>query len=1031
MQKEGKNNFVMYAAVMGIVIIVIVLVIGTFWTGRRAGEDTEEAVRNVSLFYLDELAGRREQVLNSRMKDYFNDMGIALGMMEKEDLESMEALQAYQAKMKQLYSLERFAFVDEDGLIYTSTGTRRDIDQYDFDHKTITGPHISVKYHEDGAKKVVFAMPVDRLPFDGKYLTVCFMEMDMSRLLEGIAMQQEGNTTTFCNMYSKEGLALTNIVLGGLSSEKNILGAMKRADFENGYSLDGLKKDFLEGREGFVSFTYNNIQETLYYVPVRGTDWMLTYLIRESMISNQISNISNGIIRRNTMQTVMTACMLLLMFLFMIVQMRKASRINLEKEVSEAENRVRQQELEEQLAMQEELLAQEKRRVQQDSMITALASDYRSVYYVNLDKDEGICYRNAHQQDNAIAEGEHFCFSSFFRNYAEKYVGEDYRKAFLDFIEPDTIRKKLQDGGIIACRYLLQKEGKESYEMLRMAGVRHAEDRSDHLIHAIGIGFTDIDAEMRDSMAKNQALNDALRASEEANKAKTVFLSNMSHEIRTPMNAIIGLDSLALHEKEISPKVKDYLEKIGSSAQHLLGLINDILDMSRIESGRISIRNEEFAFFKLIEQINTLFSGQCAEKGLEYNCRINGELDDYYIGDDTKIKQVLINILGNAVKFTPSGGSVDFVVEKTATYENRSTLCFIIRDDGIGMSSDFLPKLFDTFSQEDSMAANKYGSSGLGMAITKNIVEMMNGRIEVESKKGLGTTFQVYITLLHSERRSDNEGDVEIRPQEMSVLVIDDDPIACEHAKLVLEKVGIASEAALSGRDAVEMVRLRHARQDAYNLIIVDWKMPDMDGVETTRQIRSIIGNESAIIILTAYNWDDVLEEAIQAGVDSFISKPLFSGSLLDELKSALRRKNSSMAKAVKLADLNGRRILLAEDVEINAQIIMNILEMKGMVTEHAENGRIAVSMFASRPVGYYDAILMDMRMPEMNGLEATEAIRDMDRPDAKTMPIIALTANAFDEDVQRSLQAGLNAHLSKPVQPDVIFETLGKLIHD
>ena len=343
------------------------------------------------------------------------------------------------------------------------------------------------------------------------------------------------------------------------------------------------------------------------------------------------------------------------------------------------------------------------------------------------------------------------------------------------------------------------------------------------------------------------------------------------------------------------------------------------------------------------------------------------------------------------------------------------------------MSKEYLPKLFEAFSQENTSSTDKYGSSGLGMAITKSIVETMNGKIEVESEKDKGTTFTVTLTLQDSERKPESDGEIEIHPNEMTVLVIDDDEVAAEHAKLVLENAGIAVEIALSGAQAVEMVKVRHARREAYNLIIVDWKMPEMDGVETTRQIRNVTGDESAIIILTAYNWDDILEEATSAGVDSFIAKPIFSATLLDEFNNALKKKQMKIEK--KKADLSGKRVLLAEDMDVNAQIMMEVLKMRDIEADHAENGKIALEMFKNHEEGYYSAILMDMRMPEMDGLEATAEIRKLDRSDAKQIPIIALTANAFDEDVQRSLQAGLNAHLSKPVQPDVLFETLEELI--
>jgi CheY-like chemotaxis protein len=503
----------------------------------------------------------------------------------------------------------------------------------------------------------------------------------------------------------------------------------------------------------------------------------------------------------------------------------------------------------------------------------------------------------------------------------------------------------------------------------------------------------------------------------------------MSHEIRTPMNAIIGLDSLALHEPEISEKTKGYLEKIGTSAEHLLSLINEILDMSRIESGRTKISSEEFSFPKLLEQVNTIFDDQSSEKGLTYSCHVAGNLDDYYVGDVTKIRQVLINILGNAVKFTPKGGRVDLNVEKIAGFDNKSTLVFKVSDTGIGISKEFLPKIFDTFTQENTTAGFKYGSSGLGMAITKGIVDMMNGKIDVESEKGKGTTFRVTLTLNDSVRKQTSDEEIEIHPNEMSVLVVDDDEIALGHAKLVLGKAGIVTDTALTGMEAVEKAKLRHARREPYNLIVIDWQMPEMNGIETAREIRKVTGDESAIIILTAYNWDDILDEALAAGVDCFISKPVFSGILLDEFKNALRRKKEHTSFAKNKAELTDRRILLAEDMDVNAQIMMEVLKMRGLQAELAVNGREALEMFRSHPEGYYDAILMDVRMPEMDGLDATVAIRKLDRSDAKKIPIIALTANAFDEDVQRSLQAGMNAHLSKPIQPEHLYRTLEELI--
>ncbi len=547
------------------------------------------------------------------------------------------------------------------------------------------------------------------------------------------------------------------------------------------------------------------------------------------------------------------------------------------------------------------------RHEQKDKMITALASDYRSVYHVDLDENDAVCYRADPDDHEQHPEGVHFPYLEYFTRYAENSVDEKYRDDFLNFINPDTIRDKLSNNNIIAYRYLVRRNEKEYYEMIRMAGVRHARDREDHIVHAIGLGLTDIDTDMREAMNKNNALSEALTAAEEANKAKTAFLSNMSHEIRTPMNAIIGLDNLALGKNNLDDETRNYLEKIGVNAKHLLELINDILDMSRIESGRMILKNEKFSFSDMLVQINDMVLAQCKDKGLTYNYKVFGNFSDHYTGDVTKLKQVLVNILSNAIKFTDAPGEVNLLVERTNVYENKSTLRFVITDTGIGMSEEFIPKLFDTFTQENSNRNNKYGSTGLGMAIAKNIVELMNGTIKVESKKNVGTRFTVTVTLTN---------------------------------------------------------------------YIGDSR--DTNSTDPTKITNSV---------------------------------------------------KISVTAEKKRASLKGRHILLAEDVLINAEIIKELLKTKESIIDHAENGRIALDMFKQSKPYYYDAVLMDIRMPEMDGLEACENIRALDRPDAKTVPIIAMTANAFDEDVQHSLQVGMNAHLSKPVDIDILSKTLEELI--
>ena len=876
--ENKRTNQTVRIAVAGIVLVVAILVFGTIWTGRSAQKDTVDAVRSVSSLYLDELAGRREQVVKDNLNNNIDIIRIAVGMITPDDLSDLEHMRAYQRNIKQLFNLKRFAFVDSDGLIYTADeGITNDLAQYSFHPDTLTAPEISVKNLETTEKKVVIAVPIREYGYEieGNPLLVCFMEIDMDVMLQGASMNSQNSGATFCNIYTDSGVALTNMTLGGLAVEDNLLDALSHAEYEKGCSYEQVVRDFSEGRKGVVSFTYNGIQETLSYVPVGGTNWLLTYLIRDSVISERIAPISDAIIRRSLILSVLTAAVMAAMFAFIIAQTRKNARLALDKETLETENRIKHQEMEQQLALQ-------------------------------------------------------------------------------------------------------------------------------------------------------QALNEALAVAEQANRAKTVFLSNMSHEIRTPMNAIIGLDSLALRNPALEPETREYLEKIGGSAKHLLGLINDILDMSRIESGRIVLRNEDFSFRAMLEQINTMVMSQCSEKGLTYECNVIGGVSDYYTGDDMKLKQVLINILSNAIKFTDAPGEIRMTVERIAAFEDQSTLKFVVKDTGIGMDESFIPKIFDSFSQEDGSRNSKYGSTGLGMAITKNIVTLMNGTISVKSEKGVGSEFTVVLTLKNCDQLPETSF---IKPQDMRVLVVDDEEIAAEHARVILEEVGIRADTCLSGADALNMLEIAHAKLTPYNLVLLDWKMPEMDGLEVTRQIRSRYDKETTVIILTSFNWDEIMDEALHIGVDSFLAKPLFASNVISEFERIARKNNMNLFREKKRADLKGRRILLAEDILINAEIMKQLIAMKEAEIDHAENGKLALDMFSQSAVGYYDAILMDVRMPEMDGLEATAAIRALEREDAKTIPIIAMTANAFDEDVQRSLQVGMNAHLSKPVEPDHLYQTLEELI--
>jgi len=524
-----------------------------------------------------------------------------------------------------------------------------------------------------------------------------------------------------------------------------------------------------------------------------------------------------------------------------------------------------------------------------------------------------------------------------------------------------------------------------------------------------------------------EKLASALVAAEQASVAKTEFLSRMSHEIRTPMNAIIGLDAIALQEEGISETMEDHLRKIGISARFLLSLINDILDMSRIESGRMVLKNEKFDFEEFVDGINTILYEQCKHAGIEYECVLKSFTEREYIGDATKLQQVLINVLGNAVKFTPSGGKIHFSIEQLSRTKEYARLRFEVSDTGIGIDETFINQMFEPFSQENRGRTSAYGGTGLGLAISRNIVKLMDGDINVHSIKNVGSEFTIDVRIGMSEE-SAYRHDISSGISQLYTLIVDDDAIVCRHTKMILDEAGFKSEFAESGISAVDMVTANHKAMRDYDLILLDWQMPDMDGIATAREIRKIVGPEVTIIIMTAYDWIDIEKKAREAGVDMFMKKPVFASSVTKAFENVFKQKKCADEPAIVTDyDFSGRRILLAEDNVLNSEIARSLLEMKHCEVEIVVNGAEAVESFAAAKPGYYDAILMDVRMPLMDGIEATRAIRAMRRADGKTIPIIAMTANAFQEDVKQTLESGMNVHLAKPIEPKLLYDTLDK----
>ena len=533
-----------------------------------------------------------------------------------------------------------------------------------------------------------------------------------------------------------------------------------------------------------------------------------------------------------------------------------------------------------------------------------------------------------------------------------------------------------------------------------------------------------------DTQELNAKLQVAVEKAESANRAKSTFLSNMSHDIRTPMNAIIGFTTLAISNIDDKNRVKDYLSKTLASSNHLLSLINDVLDMSRIESGKIHLEEVEVNLSDVLHDLKTIVSGQIFAKQLELYMDVMDVTDEDVYCDKTRLNQILLNLLSNAIKFTPAGGTVSVRVRQLAgKVRGCGQYEFRIKDNGIGMSQEFAQKIFEPFERERTSTVSRIQGTGLGMAITKNIVDMMGGTIEVQTAQGKGTEFTVCVPMRAQTEQRPVEKITEL--EGLKALVVDDDFNTCDSVTKMLVKVGMRAEWTLSGKEAVLRARQSIEMSDVYHAYIIDWRLPDMNGIEVTRQIRSL-HDDTPIIILTAYDWSDIEVEAKAAGVTAFCAKPMFMSDLRETLMSALGQKPADAVQRLlpeKNADFKGKHILLVEDNELNREIAQEILQEYGFLVDTAENGAVAVEKVSTAAPGSYDLVLMDVQMPIMDGYTATRKIRALDDPARAKLPILAMTANAFDEDRRNALESGMNGFLSKPIVIDDLVQELRKIL--
>lgn len=672
---------------------------------------------------------------------------------------------------------------------------------------------------------------------------------------------------------------------------------------------------------------------------------------------------------------------------------------------------------------------QEMERVLENrSLRAAICTAYPLIISVNLTRDSYNCFVDGQSNYHFTKEG---CYSAMVEE-STGYTYASYQEDFAATFSRGALLQRFEKGESEAYMEVQSKGTDGEYHWISVHSIYVDNPFNDDVL-AINL-IKILDTQRQEKAKQEQLLRDALASARAANQAKSDFLSRMSHDIRTPMNAIIGMSTIGQLKIEDKKVVGDCFQKIDTSSKYLLSLINDVLDMSRIETDKMEVNCELFEFKSFLDEINQIIYSQTAEKEINYEMRHQEPLEAYYMGDALRMKQVLMNLLSNSLKFTSSGGTICVEIREKERTNGYALLEFVVWDTGIGMSEEFMERIFQPFEQENPGSARNNVGSGLGLSIVYNLLQLMGGNICVESAKNRGSKFTVTIPLqLVSD---DEEREWERKRQNLlkdfKVLVADDDPFIGEQTAVILDSIGAETVWTDSGYGAVEKVEQRMGEASMFDIAMIDWKMPGIDGIETARRIRRLVGPETMIIMITAYDWTDIEEDARNAGVDYFIAKPLLKSSIYDtfaELDQKRIHGGTDTDRGDEEPTLEGQRILLAEDNKLNQEIAKTLLEMNGAVVDVVDNGREAAERFESQSPDTYLAVLMDIRMPVMDGIEATKAIRSMDREDSKRIPILAMTANAFEEDKKKAYEAEMTGYLVKPLDITTLLEELRKFL--
>ncbi len=932
-----------------------------------------------STSHLEEVLHKSNNMLNQMVRKNLTYLHLYNRFLESTSDEA--EIRAYIDKAQQDTGFASFYFLSYDGNYTTVTGETGYLGlQTNLDEMLADGDDIVMNTALPGKPQLlVFVCPETQGSYRGfayDAIAISYYNDAVLRLLDNSAFQ--GNASNYV-IYPDGRVVIDNSV-----NRKEIIYnfiAMLRdhSDLTEAQILD-LSNAFAQGRSGNMKV---KLGDTSYYLVYEGTavqSWTMVGLVPVSIVNASLDKLWSY-----TIQIVVgIAFGLAVLVILLIVRRNRAT--------------VRRKNTE--ILYRDELFR--KLSLNVDDVFLMLDAKTSKTDYVspNIGRLLGIPWKTVRQDVHALAELRPQNDPDRDKNFLEGLSRGEQREWDAAYLHQET--RELRWFHIIAMGS--EVEGRTKYILVM------SDRTADKQI--------------------NQALSDAVAAAETANRAKSTFLSNMSHDIRTPMNAIIGFTTLALSNIDDKERVKDYLAKTLASSNHLLSLINDVLDMSRIESGKIHLEEVEVNLSDVLHDLKTIVSGQIYAKQLELYMDATDVTDEDVYCDKTRLNQILLNLLSNAIKFTPAGGTVSVRVRQLAgKVHGCGQYEFRIKDNGIGMSEEFAQKIFDPFERERTSTVSRIQGTGLGMAITKNIVDMMGGTIEVQTAQGKGSEFIICVPMRTQDEHRPVEKITEL--EGLKALVVDDDFNTCDSVTKMLVKVGMRAEWTLSGKEAVLRARQSIEMSDVYHAYIIDWRLPDMNGIEVTRQIRSL-HDDTPIIILTAYDWSDIEVEAKAAGVTAFCSKPMFMSDLRETLMSALGQKLTDASQELlpeEDADFKDRHILLVEDNELNREIAQEILREYGFRVDTAENGAVAVEKVRTAAPGSYDLVLMDVQMPVMDGYTATRQIRALEDPALAGIPILAMTANAFDEDRRNAMESGMNGFLSKPIVIGDLVQELHKIL--